>query len=182
MFIQTEATPNPNSLKFIPGIQVSPIEVINFINDDDYLKSPLAKLLKNLEGVKSVFFGADFITITKEAEIRWEIIKPDILLTIMDYIISDQPILIDPSYKSIVNDQPVDDITKQIIELIETRVRPAVAQDGGDIIFKSFDEGIVKLELHGSCSGCPSSTITLKSGIENMLRHYIPEVIAVESV
>ena len=185
MFIQTEETPNPSSLKFIPdGISVAGNKSYEFKNEAQAKgNSILAENLFKIEGVSSVFFGSDFITINKKDEKEWEEIKTDILTTIMDFFISKQPVVkeSDEVEKSIT-DENDSDIVKQIKELIEIKVRPAVAMDGGDIIYRGFEDGIVKLELKGSCSGCPSSTITLKSGIENMLKHYIPEVEAVEQV
>jgi Fe-S cluster biogenesis protein NfuA len=182
MFIQTETTPNPNSLKFMPGITITGGEPINYTDKEQCSGSGLAKLLFNIDNVSGVFFGADFITVTKEEGANWDLMKPEILVTIMDYLVSGRPALDDTKAHSEKNNEDDSDVVKQIKELIETRVRPAVAQDGGDIIYIGFEDGVVKLELHGSCSGCPSSTVTLKSGIESMLKHYVPEVISVESV
>jgi Fe-S cluster biogenesis protein NfuA len=189
MFIQTQETPNPETLKFIPsGETVLGNETAEFKNQKSAAtKSPLALQLLEILGVESVFFGSDFITITKGANSSWEEIKSEILATIMDFYVSGKPIMFEQktsensSENSPENSQD-SEIVKQIKELIEIKVRPAVAMDGGDIIFDSFEDGIVKLQLKGSCSGCPSSTITLKNGIENMLKHYIPEVLAVEQV
>ncbi len=133
-----------------------------------------------IDGVAAVFFGSDFITVTKMADSDWESLKPLLLSAIMDHFVAGKPVML--GAKALATNDNDSDIEKQIRELIDTRVRPAVAQDGGDIIFRGFHDGIVQLELHGSCSGCPSSTITLKNGIENMLKHYVPEVIAVEAV
>jgi len=181
MFIQTENTPNPNSIKFIPGTKVSPNAAMNFATNSDSTSSPLASILLALNSVDSVFLGHDFITITKKSDAEWDKIKSEILLTIMEYISSGKPIVIENT-RHIKEQTEEDSLVVQIKELIETKVRPAVAQDGGDIIFHSFENGIVKLELRGACSGCPSSTITLKNGIENMLKHYVPEVESVEAV
>ncbi|MFV9875884.1 MAG: NifU family protein [Rickettsiales endosymbiont of Dermacentor nuttalli] len=184
MFIQTEVTPNPLTLKFIPGVQITKDAPMSFVNKEDTIISPLAQNLFEIVDVVGVFFGSDFITITKTENSNWELMKPQILLTIMEYLNSGQPIfttdLLSKSENTI--DENDSELVKEIKELIETRVRPAVAMDGGDIIFRSFNNGVVKLELHGSCSGCPSSTITLKNGIENMLKYYIPEIEFVEAV
>ena len=182
MFIQTEETPNPDSLKFLPGIEVSPKRLVNFNSKEDCNISPLAKSLFDIKYVTSVFFGKDFIAVNKQKDKDWEVIKPEILLTIMEHFSANLPVFNAQDVKSAKDDSEDDEITKQIKEIIEHRVRPAVAQDGGDIIFHSFESGIVKLELHGACSGCPSASITLKNGIENMLKHYVPEVSAVEAV
>jgi len=181
MFIQTEETPNPLSMKFIPGKDVTGGAPISFSSRNAEINSPLAKKLFELEYIESVFLGSDFITITKNEHADWYIIKPEILVTIMEFFISGKPVIGTAVSKdtSVVEDS---DIVKQIKEIIETRVRPSVEQDGGDITFHSFENGIVKLELHGACSGCPSSTVTLKDGIENLLKHFIPEVQSVEAV
>jgi len=166
MFIQTEATPNPLTLKFSPGVTVMPSGTAFLTSAEDAKMSPLAEELFGIDGVTAVFLGSDFITATKSEEASWEVLKPVLL----------------SAEKGPISSENDSEIVKQIKELIETRVRPAVAQDGGDIIFRGFEDGIVQLELHGSCSGCPSSTVTLKNGIENMLKHYIPEIVAVEAV
>ena len=191
MFIQTQTTPNPSTLKFIPGEVVLKTGTAEFKNKDDSAKSPLAQALFSIKNVESIFLGSDFISVTKASDSDWDSLKTEVLTTIMDHYVSQKPIMLDDevsnSGKDDGNDsseggEDDDEIVKQIKELIDTRVRPAVAQDGGDIIFRAFEDGIVKLQLHGACSGCPSSTITLKDGIENMLRHYVPEVEAVEAV
>lgn len=180
MFIQTEATPNPATLKFIPGVEVMASGTRFFTSAKEAASSPLAQALFKIEGVEAVFFGADFITITKAEDTAWEALKAPLLTVIMDHFVAKKPVMLDEvKPTATVADG---EIESQIRELIDTRVRPAVAQDGGDIIFRSFEDGVVKLELHGACSGCPSSTATLKDGIENMLKHYVPEVIAVEAV
>lgn len=184
MFIQTEETPNPATLKFIPdGHVVLSNGTAEFKNQKQAAtKSPLALQLFEVAGVESIFLGRDFITITKSEKVEWQKIKADIQATIMDFFVSNKPVMYDAvEQENSANDED-SEIVKQIKELIEIKVRPAVAMDGGDIIFHSFEDGIVKLQLKGSCSGCPSSTITLKNGIENMLKHYIPEVEAVEQV
>lgn len=187
MFIQTEDTPNPNSLKFIPenefGNDRGPI---NFGSLEDAEKSPLAKKLFSIEGVNGVFYGNDFITISKAEKTDWLEIKPSIMLTIMEHFSRKAPLFADEAQTKPQGNNEIQEndseIVKEIKEIIEHRIRPAVAQDGGDIIFHSFEDGILKLELHGACSGCPSSSVTLKNGIENMVRHYVPEVESVEAI
>jgi Fe-S cluster biogenesis protein NfuA len=183
MFIQTEETPNPQTLKFIPdGEIVLGDSTAEFKSQKQAVtKSPLALQLFEISGIEGIFFGRDFITVTKSAASEWSKIKTEILATIMDFYVSGKPIMFEEKAQK-KSDEEDSDIVKQIKELIEIKVRPAVAMDGGDIIFHSFEDGIVKLVLKGSCSGCPSSTITLKNGIENMLKHYVPEVEAVEQV
>jgi Fe-S cluster biogenesis protein NfuA len=182
MFIQTEQTPNPATLKFLPGQEVMGRGVADFTDVAAATTSPLARRLFEVEGVTGVFLGADFITVTKTEGQDWYVLKPAVLGAVMEHYLSGDPVL-DPGTD--VGDAPAtedDDITRQIRELIDTRVRPAVAQDGGDIIFQGFDRGIVYLHMRGACSGCPSSTITLKNGIENLLRYYVPEVVEVRQV
>lgn len=182
MFIQTENTPNPATLKFIPeNVQIAGDNPVDFKNKDQAKgKSILASQLFLVGGVKSVFLGKDFITITKENDVDWQDIKTEILSSIMDFCLSGKAAISES--KAEESGEEDSEVVKQIKELIEIKVRPAVAMDGGDIIYRGFENGIVKLELKGSCSGCPSSTITLKNGIENMLKHYIPEVEGVEEV
>ncbi|MCP5369320.1 MAG: NifU family protein [Rickettsiaceae bacterium] len=183
MFIRTEATPNPNALKFLPDTQVSLNGPVFFNTLEEARgKSLLAIKLFAVEGVKSVFYGQDFITITKEDESHWDFLKPEILTIIMDYIISGLPIIEEKIEQSTASDSNISSVEKEIIEIIETRVRPSVAMDGGDIIYKGFENGIVYLQLRGACSGCPSSSITLKNGIESMLQHFVPEVKSVEAL
>lgn len=186
MFIQTETTPNPNTLKFLPGREISPDGPREFENADDAEVSPLASDLFVIEGVTGVFFGEDFIAITKGEDADWDHIKPFLLGAIMDGLQSGRPILGDAETESghAAYEGKSGEIVKEIIDLIDTRVRPAVAQDGGDILFHSFiaESGLVRLKMRGACSGCPSSVMTLKAGIENLLKHYIPEVSAVEAV
>ena len=182
MFIQTENTPNPATLKFIPeDVEIAGNNPSEFKNSAAAVgQSILAEQLFLIAGVDAVFLGKDFVTITKSETKNWQDIKTEILATIMDFCLSGKPALLQA--KTVENNEEDSEIVKQIKELIEIKVRPAVAMDGGDIIYRGFENGIVKLELKGSCSGCPSSTITLKSGIENMLKHYIPEVEGVEEV
>ena len=183
MFIETETTPNPATLKFLPGRAVMAGGTANFVDADAATRSPLAQRLFELGGVSGVFFGADFVTVTKAEEASWPQLKPLILGAIMEHFTSGRPLLLHgeaPVPEAAAEEDG--EVVSQIKELLETRVRPAVAQDGGDIIFEAYADGVVYLQMHGSCSGCPSSTATLKAGIENMLRHYIPEVIEVRAV
>jgi len=187
MFIQTEDTPNPAALKFLPGRPVLETGVADFIGRDEAAKSPLARLLFEIDGVAGVFLGSDFITVTKTDEKSWQVLKPLVLGAVMDHFTSGAEVMESAGEVDIVDDEFHDDdvdeeVVTQIKELIETRVRPAVAQDGGDIVYRGFKKGTVYLQLHGACAGCPSSTATLKMGIENMLRHYVPEVSQVEAV
>lgn len=182
MFIQTENTPNPNSLKFIPGTDVSPNNPVSFNTLEEASISPLAYNLLSNQNVESLFFGSDFITINKKSETSWDAIKPELLICIMEHFISKKPIFNDGSASTNDINENDTEIVKQIKEVIEARVRPAVANDGGDVVFNRFEDGIVYLEMRGACSGCPSSSYTLKEGIESMLKHYIPEVISVEQV
>jgi len=184
MFIQTEITPNPATLKFLPGCEVMSEGTANFTNSEMATPSPLAVHLFETEGVDAVYLGSDFITVTKVDAKEWETMKPLVLGAIMEHFSSGKPVILEANTD--VADPEDDDladgsIESQIKELLETRVRPAVAQDGGDIIFHSFEEGIVYLTMQGACAGCPSSTATLKDGIEKMLIHYIPEVTEVRS-
>lgn len=186
MFIQTESTPNPATLKFLPGRSVLGEGVADFPTRASAAKSPLAQRLFEIEGVSGVMLGGDFITVTKSGS-DWPQLKPMILGAIMEHFTQKLPIIEGESSKVVPQEEydPADEeIVVQIKELLDTRVRPAVAQDGGDIIFRGFEgkSGTVFLNLRGSCAGCPSSTATLKNGIENMLRHYIPEVNGVEAV
>ena len=185
MFIQTETTPNPATLKFLPGKDVLGDGTAFFTNEEEAKRSPLAAALFTMPEVKAVFLGSDFVTITKTDEAEWDVVKPIALTTIMEHYVSGNPMMVDEEVKKERKTDYSEEeqkIVDQIIELIDTRVRPAVAMDGGDIIFHGFEQGVVKLEMHGSCSGCPSSTVTLKQGIEGMLKHYVPEVIGVEAV
>ncbi|XP_048379133.2 NFU1 iron-sulfur cluster scaffold homolog, mitochondrial-like [Stegostoma tigrinum] len=184
MFIQTQDTPNPNSLKFIPGCTVLESGTMEFSAPRSAFCSPLARQLLRIEGVKGVFLGPDFITITKaNDEVEWKLLKPDVYAAIMDFFASGLPILTDDAPRSDTAPSEDDDEVVAIIkELLDTRIRPTVQEDGGDVIYKGFEDGIVKLMLQGSCTSCPSSAITLKSGIQNMLQFYIPEVEGVEQV
>lgn len=179
MFIQTEQTPNPATLKFLPGRDVLGHGTADFPDAEAAGISPLAQRLFEIEGVTGVFLGSDFITVTKAEDRDWYLLKPSILGAIMEYLMAGGPILLDDAGDGHAASDEDDEIVSQIKELLDTRVRPAVAMDGGDITFQGFEEGVVYLHMKGSCAGCPSSTATLKAGIENMLRHYIPEVVEV---
>lgn len=186
MFIQTEATPNPATLKFIPGKPVIPGATRDYRNASETNESPLAKMLFSVNNVSGVFLGHDFITVTKSGG-EWQHLKPAILGLIMEHYMSGVPTLEETAASATQDSgeffEATDkDIVVTIKELLDTRVRPAVAQDGGDITFHGFKEGIVYLNMKGSCAGCPSSTATLKHGIENLLRHFVPEVIEVRPV
>ena len=179
MFIQTEQTPNPATLKFLPGCAVMESGTANFTDPRSASRSPLAERLFALPEVTGVFLAADFITITKNGDSDWPQLKPAVLAAIMEHFTAGRPVILAEAGEdanAAEGGEEDDEIVMQIKELLETRVRPAVAMDGGDIIFQDFEDGVVYLHMQGSCSGCPSSTATLKAGIENMLRHYIPEV------
>jgi Fe-S cluster biogenesis protein NfuA len=180
MFIQTEQTPNPSTLKFLPGRVVMEKGTLDFADAGSAHASPLAKRLFAIEGVERVFFGSDFVTVTKAQDRDWQVLKPSILGGIMEHYTSGEPVVAEQGQASEAAAED-DEVVAQIKELLETRVRPAVAQDGGDIVFQDFRDGVVYLHMQGSCSGCPSSTATLKMGIENLLKHYVPEVVEVQA-
>ncbi|KAF9969422.1 hypothetical protein BGZ73_008227 [Actinomortierella ambigua] len=187
MFIQTETTPNQDSLKFIPGVAVmTDSSTAEFLDARNAMQSPLAKKLFQIEGVRGVFFGPDFVTITKDQDAVWQLMKPDIYSSIMDFFASGQPILLQDGDANVPTDTMIledDSETVQMIkELLDTRIRPSIQDDGGDIEYRGFEDGVVKLKLKGACRTCDSSTVTLKNGIENMLMHYVPEVTSVEQV
>lgn len=185
MFIQTEVTPNPATLKFLPGRDVMGSGTADFPTPESAAKSPLAVRLFEVEGVTGVFLGADFVTVTKADGVEWHHLKPAVLGAIMEHFTTGAAVMADGAALGEADetyDEADADIVAQIRDLIENRVRPAVAQDGGDIIFRGYEQGVVLLQMQGSCSGCPSSLATLKMGIENMLRHYIPEVVEVRPV
>jgi Fe-S cluster biogenesis protein NfuA len=183
MFIQTEATPNPATLKFLPGRAVLKGAPVDFSDRAEAERSPLATRLFAIEGVVGVFLGADFVSVSKHEGAQWYQLKPAVLAEIMDHFTAGEPVLLSGGDSADAAEEGESDgIAGQIRELLDTRVRPAVAMDGGDITFEGFEDGVVYLHLKGACSGCPSSTATLKSGIENMLRHYIPEVTEVRAV
>lgn len=184
MFIQTEATPNPNVLKFLPGREVSPARPLEYRTIDEAVASPLAEALFQIEGVEGVFFGADYVSVTRAAAgPDWTAMKAPVLSALMDHFMSGAALV---RHDDGAGDHAPDDseIVAEIKALLDNRIRPAVAQDGGDILFDAFDEetGVVRLRMRGACSGCPSSGATLKAGVEQMLKHYVPEVTAVEQV
>ena len=185
MFIQTEATPNPVTLKFLPGRVVLPEGTMEFRSADDAEESPLAAALFDVGGVSGVFFGHDFVTVAKDEAAEWQHLKPAILGAIMEHFMSGAP-LTTSAHEEPADEQFFDEADSETVatikDLLETRIRPAVAQDGGDITFQGFRDGVVYLNMRGSCSGCPSSTATLKNGIQNLLRHFVPEVREVQSV
>lgn len=185
MFIQTESTPNPATLKFLPGQTVLEAGTADFPTAEAGAKSPLAARIFAVTGVEGVFFGNDFVTVTKSDSVDWDHIKPAILGAVMEHYQSGQPVMDDGHMADSGHAEHTGEnaeIVGQIKELLDSRVRPAVAQDGGDITFHGFDRGVVYLHMQGACAGCPSSTLTLKMGIENLLRHYIPEVTEVRPV
>ncbi|XP_022133710.1 nifU-like protein 4, mitochondrial [Momordica charantia] len=185
MFIQTQSTPNPSSLMFHPGKPVMEVGSADFPNARSAMNSPLAKALYGIDGVVRVFFGSDFVTVTKSEDATWDFLKPEIFAAIMDFYSSGQPLFLDSKTAAAMDtaiNEDDSEIVAMIKELLETRIRPAVQDDGGDIEYRGYNEetGIVTLRMQGACSGCPSSSVTLKSGIENMLMHYVPEVKGVE--
>ena len=185
MMVETEHTPNPDTLKFLPGKKVSEIGPIEFLKRDKNIKVSLAHKILSLEGTVMVFFGEDFITVKKEKDLNWEDLKRGIISEINDYYLKGNDAVVKKGSQEIVKAsvfKKPNEIINRINEILDTKVRPAVAKDGGDIIFKSFNDGIVTVELKGSCSGCPSSIMTLKQGVQNLMCHYIPEVKKVEAV
>lgn len=187
MFIQTEPTPNPATMKFLPGRGVAPDGSAEFPDEEAAAGSPLARRLFAVEGVEAVFLGPDFISVTKSDAVEWPHVKPALLGAVMEHFQSGAPAIeagatAERSSDHAEHTGPDGEIVAKIIELLDTRVRPAVAQDGGDITFHGFERGVVYLTMRGACAGCPSSTMTLKAGIENLLRHYIPEVVEVRPV
>ena len=185
MFIQTEATPNPATLKFMPGQPVLRKGVRDYQDGTSAVDSPLAKRLFEIEGINGVFFGSDFISVTKD-DSDWQQLKPAVLGAIMEHYMSGEPIVNDEDVPANHGDEFYDEADAETVttikELIETRVRPAVAQDGGDIVFQGYRDKIVYLQMRGACSGCPSSTATLRNGIENLLKHFLPEIKEVRPV
>ena len=183
MYVQTEETPNPNTLKFLPGKTVSEVGSFEFTAKDQ-TENRLIKGILSMKEVNMVFLGPDFITVKKTEQILWKEIKPKIISLINEYYLKDNVSILDKNYlKQKSNDEePSDEVVKKIINVLDEKIRPAVARDGGDIKFKSFDNGLVTVELQGSCSGCPSSIMTLKQGVQNLLCHYVSEVKRVEAV
>ena len=191
MMIETEHTPNPNTLKFLPGKKVSEVGPIEFLKNDKSIKVSLANKILSLEGTVMVFFGEDFITVKKEEDLIWEDLKHSIISEINDYYSKGNNVVVSRDLKleeildkSKSSSEPVqsNEIIDKINEVLDSKIRPAVARDGGDITFKSFADGVVTVELKGSCSGCPSSVMTLKQGVQNLMCHYIPEVKSVEAI
>ena len=183
MFIETEGTPNPATLKFLPGQDVMGQGTADFASPEQAGRSVLAQAIFTLPGVARVFFGGDFVTVTKTDEIAWSALRPQVLGAIMEHFVAGRPVIEGQGVDAEEDISPADaEVVAQIKELLDTRVRPAVAGDGGDIVFHGYRDGVVRLRMQGSCSGCPSSSATLKHGIENMLRHYVPEVKSVEQV
>jgi Fe-S cluster biogenesis protein NfuA len=186
MFIETETTPNPSTLKFLPGQAVMPSGTRDFRDETEAAASPLAEALFSLGDVTGVFFGSNFVSVTAGEGSDWSALKPQVVAILLDHFVSQTPLFHAPSADGIAvpaeedadyGDDPADaDVVAQIKELLETRIRPAVANDGGDIAYRGFREGVVYLSMQGACSGCPSSTATLKQGIEGLLKHYVPEV------
>ncbi|MDE2029781.1 MAG: NifU family protein [Alphaproteobacteria bacterium] len=183
MFIQTEETPNPATMKFLPGREVMVDGTLDAVSAEDAAPSPLAQSLFAIEGIRGVFLGKDFITVTKGEDKGWAALKPPVLTAIMEHFTSGKPVMAaqDGNAETAAPDDG-DPVIAKIRDLLDHKIRPAVAQDGGDITFERFEDGVVYLNLKGSCAGCPSSTMTLKAGVENMLRHYIPEVREVRQV
>ena len=190
MLIETEPTPNPATLKFLPGRKVMDSGTRDFASPEEAAASPLAEAIFDLGDVTGVFFGRDFVSVTVAPDTDWADVKPDVLGILLDHFSAQMPLFKQgaadfavPSEEASFTDDPEDaDIVAQIRELIDTRVRPAVANDGGDIVYRGFDKGKVYLKMQGACAGCPSSTATLKNGIEQLLRHYVPEVTEVRAV
>ena len=173
MFVQTEVTPNPNSLKFLPGKNVSnsgPYEITN----KDVVKNELVRNILSINGVEAIFLGQDFISVNKKNHVNWDEIKHIVISLINDFYADGKEFVIDENAEE--NNKSLNEIEKKIIKILDQKIRPAVARDGGDIKFKEFKDGVVKVQLQGSCSGCPSSTMTLKQGVQNLLCHYLPEV------
>jgi len=182
--IQTEHTPNPDTLKFLPAKKVSTIGPVEFLKSDKNTKVPLADKILSLEGITMVFFGDDFITVKKESNLNWDDLKHYIISEINDYYLQGNSAVIEKNFKKKnlnLKKSQTNEVVNKINEVLDTKIRPAVARDGGDIIFKSFKDGVVKVQLKGSCSGCPSSVMTLKQGVQNLLCHYVSEVKRVEA-
>ena len=185
MMVETENTPNPDTLKFLPGKKVSEIGPVEFLKNDKNIKIPLANKILSLEGTVMVFFGENFITVKKEKNINWEDLKHGIISEINDHYLKENQVIVKNFlYKTdkAKTSSESNDVIDKINEVLNSKIRPAVAKDGGDITFKSFKDGVVTVELKGSCSGCPSSIMTLKQGVQNLLCHYIPEVKSVEAI
>ncbi|MFA4995397.1 MAG: NifU family protein [Bdellovibrionales bacterium] len=182
MFIQTEETPNPATMKFVPGREVLGQGTLDIVSSKEAAQSPLAERLFGIDGVRGVFLGADFITVTKAEDRTWPSLKPAILTAIMDHFTSGKPMVTGSAPTQTASPADEGEIVAKIRDLLDHKIRPAVAQDGGDITFQRFEDGVVYLTLKGACSGCPSASLTLKAGVESLLRHYIPEVREVRQV
>jgi len=185
MIIETEHTPNPDTLKFLPGKKVSEAGPVEFLKNEKTIKAPLANEILSLDGTLMVFFGEDFITVKKAKDLNWETLKHSVISEINDFYAQGNNVVLKKDFNKIENNNDLDksnETINKIIEILDSKVRPAVARDGGDITFKSFENGTVLVELKGSCSGCPSSTMTLKQGVQNLLCHYISEVKKVEAI
>ena len=183
MFIETEITPNPDSLKFLPGREVLATGGRHFSDAEAAAVSPLASAIFGIDEVEAVFLGGDFVSVTRHTDADWEELKPRILMTIMDHFVSGQPVITGGEEAAGDDFDAADsEIVEQIKAVLEEKVRPAVARDGGDIVFHGFRDGVVHLEMRGACAGCPSSTMTLRAGVENLLKYYVPEVVTVEAV
>ena len=183
MFIQTETTPNPNAVKFIPGTDISPKGTFDFRTPEEAMAvSPLAKMLFEIGDVTGVYLGANFVSVTKDETADWAMVKPRVLAAIMDHGLSGMPVIDDKAVEQRAQAQSDDPIVAQIMEILDDRIRPAVANDGGDVVFDRFEDGILYLHMRGACAGCPSAAMTLKQGIENMMRHFIPEIEEVRQV
>ena len=182
--IQTEHTPNPDTLKFLPGKKVSDAGPVEFLKNEKNIKAPLVNKIFSIQGTTMVFFGEDFITVKKESHLKWDDLKHHIISEINDYYLKGNNIVIGKNFEkkdaNLEKNEP-NEVVNKIKEVLDAKIRPAVARDGGDIIFKSFKDGIVHVQLKGSCSGCPSSIMTLKQGVQNLLCHYVPEVKRVEA-
>ncbi len=181
MFVQTEVTPNPNSLKFLPGKKVSNSGPYEITNKTD-VENELVRNILSVNGVVGIFLGIDFISVNKNDQVKWEEIKHIVISLINDFYADGKEFVIDENLKQNNNNQSLNEIEEKIIKILDQKIRPAVARDGGDIKFKEFKDGIVKVQLQGSCSGCPSSTMTLKQGVQNLLCHYLPEVKEVQAI
>jgi len=183
MIVETEHTPNPQTLKFLPGKIVSEVGPVEFVQNEKKIKIPLADKILSLKGIVMVFFGEDFITVKKEKDLNWSELKHGIISEINDFYSKGNNVVIKKESTKVISEDEnqQSDTIKKIIEILDSKIRPAVAKDGGDIKFKSFEDGVVTVELKGSCSGCPSSILTLKQGVQNLLRHYVAEVKQVEA-
>jgi len=181
MFVQTEITPNPNSLKFLPGKKVSNSGSYEITKKNDF-KNELVRNILSINGVEGIFLGHDFISVNKNEKINWDEIKHIVISFINDFYNEGKEFVIDDKEKEIEDTENLNEIEEKIIKILDQKIRPAVARDGGDIRFKEFKDGVVKVQLQGSCSGCPSSTMTLKQGVQNLLCHYLPEVKSVEAI